>query len=107
MLDHVSLGVANLSRARKFYDKALKPLGFGMRHAVPGSYGYGPSKAQPWRSGANERTRISFSHEVKIDGKNVPAGTYGLFLALAKDGPWTWVLSKNADGSTDRRWAAI
>src|SRR4051794_27906711 len=60
--------------------------------------GYGPSKAQPWRSGANERTRISFSHEVKIDGKNVPAGTYGLFLALAKDGPWTWVLSKNADG---------
>jgi catechol 2,3-dioxygenase-like lactoylglutathione lyase family enzyme len=46
MLDHVSLGVTNLRRARKFYDKALKPLGFAMRHAIPGSYGYGPSKAQ-------------------------------------------------------------
>src|SRR5205823_3707793 len=33
--------------------------------------GYGPSKAQPWRSGANERTRISFSHEVKIEVPNV------------------------------------
>lgn len=60
--------------------------------------GFGPSKAQPWRTGANETTRISFSHDVKVDGKDVRAGTYGLFLALAKDGPWTWILSKNSSG---------
>jgi len=46
MLDHISLGVTNLARARKFYDQALKPLGFRMFHAVPGSYGYGPTKDQ-------------------------------------------------------------
>jgi hypothetical protein len=60
--------------------------------------GVGPSKAQPWRTGANETTRITFSHDVKVDGKDVRAGTYGLFLALAKDGPWTWIISKNSSG---------
>src|SRR5258706_10815263 len=27
MLDHVSLGIANLERSRQFYDAALRPLG--------------------------------------------------------------------------------
>src|SRR2546423_855754 len=29
--------------------------------------GFGPSKAQPWRTGANETTTISFSHDVKVE----------------------------------------
>ncbi len=57
--------------------------------------GFGPSKAQPWRAGANETTAITFSHDVKVEGKELKAGTYGLFLALAKSGPWTWIFSKN------------
>ena len=45
MLDHVSLGTANLARARKFYDAALKPLGYKMVLPVPGyGYGYGAVK---------------------------------------------------------------
>ena len=56
--------------------------------------GYGPSKAQPWRTGANETTTITLSHDVKIGGKDLKAGTYGLFLALDKTGPWTWIFSK-------------
>src|SRR3954468_5669848 len=55
--------------------------------------GFGPSKAAPWRAGANETTAITFSHAVKIGGKDVPAGTYGLFLEIAEKGPWTWILS--------------
>jgi tetratricopeptide (TPR) repeat protein len=58
--------------------------------------GFGPAKAAPWRAGANENTTITFSHDVKINGKDVKAGTYGLFLAVEKDGPWTWILSKNS-----------
>jgi len=58
--------------------------------------GFGTSKAAPWRAGANENTVISFSHPVKIDGKEVPAGAYGLFLAVEKEGPWMWILSKNS-----------
>lgn len=55
--------------------------------------GFGPSHATPWRAGANESTTISFSHDVKIDGHDIKAGTYALFLELQKDGPWTWILS--------------
>lgn len=58
--------------------------------------GFGPSKAAPWRAGANENTTITFSHDVLIEGKPLKAGTYGLFLALAKDGPSQWIFSKNA-----------
>ena len=57
--------------------------------------GYGPSKAQPWRAGANETTTLSVSHDVKIDSKELKAGTYGLFLLLDKTGPWTWIISSN------------
>ena len=57
--------------------------------------GFGTSKAAPWRAGANENTVISFSHDVKVEGKDLKAGSYGLFLALEKDGPWTWIFSKN------------
>ncbi len=60
--------------------------------------GFGPSKAMPWRAGANESTTITFSHDVKVDGKDVRAGTYALFLVLEKSGPWSWIFSNNAIG---------
>src|SRR5690606_6204980 len=44
--------------------------------------GHGTSNAAPWRAGANENTTISFSHPVKVEGKDLPAGTYGFFIAL-------------------------
>jgi tetratricopeptide (TPR) repeat protein len=57
--------------------------------------GFGPSKAAPWRAGANESTTISFSHDVKVNGKDLKAGTYGLFLDVEKEGSWNWIFSKN------------
>jgi tetratricopeptide (TPR) repeat protein len=47
-----------------------------------------------WRAGANENTTISFSDEVMIAGKTVPAGTYGLHFVPTQD-EWTLILSKN------------
>ena len=44
--------------------------------------GLGPSRATPWRAGANETTTITVSHDVEIEGKELKAGTYGLFLEL-------------------------
>ncbi len=40
---------------------------------------------QPWRAGANENTTISFEHDVKVEGKNLKAGTYGLLMAIWPD----------------------
>lgn len=39
----------------------------------------------PWRAGANENTTISFEHDVKLEGKNVKAGIYGLHIAVWPD----------------------
>jgi len=36
----------------------------------------------PWRAGANENTIISFEHDVKVEGKPVKAGSYGLHMAM-------------------------
>lgn len=58
--------------------------------------GFGTSKAAPWRAGSNENTTISFSHDVKIGGKDLKAGTYGLFLDVEKEGPWNWIFSNNS-----------
>ncbi len=46
--------------------------------------GHGTSNAAPWRAGANENTTMSFSHPVKIEGKDLPAGTYGFFISLSE-----------------------
>ncbi len=58
--------------------------------------GFGSSKAAPWRAGANENTTFEVSHEVMIEGKTLPAGKYGLFIATEKDKPWTIMFSKNS-----------
>lgn len=39
----------------------------------------------PWRAGANDITTITFEHDVKVEGKPVKAGTYGLHYAVWPD----------------------
>jgi len=46
-----------------------------------------------WRAGANSATKVTFSTPVKLNGKPVPAGTYGLFALLGKE-EWTIILNK-------------
>jgi hypothetical protein len=48
-----------------------------------------------WRAGANENTTISFGHQVSIEGKNLPAGTYGLHMIPTKE-DWTIIFNKNS-----------
>ncbi len=56
--------------------------------------GYGTSHSAPWRVGANENTTITFSHDVLVEGKSIKAGTYGLFLDVQPDKPWTWIFNR-------------
>ena len=39
----------------------------------------------PWRAGANENTVITFEHDVKVEGRDLKAGSYGLFMAMGAD----------------------
>ncbi len=49
-----------------------------------------------WRTGANNATTITFSDEVLVGGKKVPAGKYGLVTIPDRDN-WTVILTKQLD----------
>lgn len=57
--------------------------------------GFGNNKSAPWRAGANENTVITLSHKATIEGKKVPAGSYGLFFVINDDNTGEVILSKD------------
>ena len=54
-----------------------------------------------WRAGANEATKITFSKNVLIGGKKLPAGTYS-FFAIPEEKEWTLIFNKIAN-----QWGAF
>jgi len=53
-----------------------------------------------WRAGANEATTIQFTSDVTIEGNNVPAGKYSLFI-IPSEKEWTIILNK-----VDKQWGS-
>lgn len=49
-----------------------------------------------WNPGADEATAISFSREVRLDGRPVPAGKYSIWM-IPDTARWTFILSRAAD----------
>jgi catechol 2,3-dioxygenase-like lactoylglutathione lyase family enzyme len=62
MLNHVSIGVRDIAKTRRFYDAALKPLGYTCLSEGEGSLGYGKGAVAFW-IGATE-------HPVAADAKS-------------------------------------
>lgn len=56
---------------------------------------------QVWRTGANQATKITFSTPVKLEGNEIPAGTYSLFT-IPGEQEWTIIISKNVN-----QWGAF
>ena len=48
MFDHVSIGVADIARARRFYDGVLRPLGYSLLSDGETSLGYGKDAVGLW-----------------------------------------------------------
>jgi len=48
MLDHVSIGVRDLARSRRFYDATLSALGYACRSPGDTSLGYGGDREEFW-----------------------------------------------------------
>lgn len=69
-----------------------KLVPFGMNNL-----GFGTSQAAPWRAGANENTTITFTHDAKIEGESISAGTYGLHINVKDANNATIILSKDKD----------
>lgn len=47
MFDHISIGVRDVTASKRFYDTALRPLGFTCVSQSPGSLGYGVQAVAP------------------------------------------------------------
>jgi hypothetical protein len=66
------------------------------RPSLKGRKAFGPGGLEPygavWRTGADNATKITFSTDVKFGGKDVPAGTYGLY-SIPGESEWTVILN--------------
>jgi len=51
-----------------------------------------------WRTGANAVTAIEFGADVKVEGKALPKGKYGLFT-IPGESEWVIIFSKQNSGS--------
>jgi hypothetical protein len=49
-----------------------------------------------WHPGADSATRVSFDHDVLIEGHAVKAGQYSVWLLPHEHDPWTVILSRAA-----------
>jgi hypothetical protein len=52
-------------------------------------------KPMPWRAGANENTTFSTTDDLKIEGKRLPAGTYGVHM-IPSETEWTIIFNGNS-----------
>lgn len=50
---------------------------------------------QVWRTGANAATKVSFSTPIMLEGKEIPAGTYGLYT-IPGEKEWTVIIHKDS-----------
>jgi catechol 2,3-dioxygenase-like lactoylglutathione lyase family enzyme len=48
MFDHISIGVRDLARTKRFYDAVLRPLGYTCLSEDAGALGYGRDKVALW-----------------------------------------------------------
>jgi catechol 2,3-dioxygenase-like lactoylglutathione lyase family enzyme len=74
MFDHISIGVRDSNASKRFYDAALRPLGYSCLSQSPGSLGYGAHSIALW---VNEAAR-----PVPADGKS---GLHFCFAAPTRD----------------------
>jgi catechol 2,3-dioxygenase-like lactoylglutathione lyase family enzyme len=75
MLDHVSIGVRDLARARRFYDAALKPLGYSCLSEGAGALGYRRDQSALWL--------LAVEHPVAPDERS---GLHFCFVAPSRAG---------------------
>lgn len=78
-------------REGKIYgDGNRVPYGFKEQNFISGK------NDAPWRAGANEATAITFEHDVKVEGSDIKAGTYALYMVMGAE-KVTLIFSSNAE----------
>lgn len=75
MIDHVSIGVSDIAKSRRFYDAVLAPLGYTCLSEGNESLGYGGQQVQLWMN--------LTATPVKAD---MASGLHVCFAAPTRDG---------------------
>lgn len=75
MFDHISIGVKDVTRSKRFYDAVLKPLGYECLSESADSLGYGSKSVGLWINAAQ--------HPVPPDEKS---GLHFCFAAPSRKG---------------------
>lgn len=75
MIDHISIGVSDIGRSRRFYDAALAPLGYRGLSEEENSLGYGRDTVALWVGTA--------AHPVPADAES---GLHICFAAPSRQG---------------------
>lgn len=55
-----------------------------------------------WRAGANDATTFETTKDLKVEGKDLPAGKYSFFLLPRESGTWTAIFNKEP-----KQWGAF
>ena len=58
---------------------------------------YSKEKPFPWRAGANEKTTITISSDVLVDGKALPAGKYSIHM-IPSEKDWVVIFNNVSEG---------
>jgi catechol 2,3-dioxygenase-like lactoylglutathione lyase family enzyme len=90
MFHHVSIGVSDLERARKFYDAALEPLGYTRLSTSDKWLGYGTEQPQLW---------IKLAERPVVP--DMESGLHFCFVAPNEEGVRTFHANAMASGGTD------
>ena len=90
MIDHISIGVRDVARTKRFYDAVLKPLGYACLSEGAESLGYGREAVAFW-IGAAERP-------VPADDKS---GLHICFVAPTRQGVDAFHAAALASGGRD------
>ncbi len=49
-----------------------------------------------WHPGADSATRITFNHDIAVEGKLLPAGAYSIWIVPREHAPWTVIFSSKS-----------
>lgn len=50
-----------------------------------------------WTPGANEATMIEISNDIRVAGRDLPAGRYSIWMIPRENGDWSWIFSNATD----------
>jgi catechol 2,3-dioxygenase-like lactoylglutathione lyase family enzyme len=90
MIDHISIGVADIKRTKKFYDAAFKSLGYKSLSEGADSLGYGDKAVSLWIGAAK--------HPVKAD---LQSGLHYCFAAPTRKAVDAFHVAALGAGGTD------